>query len=305
MFVKLLVGEITPVQLVAGRVALGASALLPMMVLTRSTPVLTRPLILGGAALALIDTVVPYLLISWSQRQVASSTAALLVSTMPLFTTIIVARTGEERVHVSALAGLASGFLGVAVLMGPDALDLRSGSALEVGAVVVAAACYAAGAVYSRTLKDLADPIGLSAVKLALATLALVPVMVAMDGVEAFGSLGWQGWLGLIAVGFVSTGLGRCIYQWVIVTAGSIRASLVTYIVPAVALLLGWAVLDEPLTASTAVGGGLIISGVAGVMYGPRLGVGRIRSWLSERASVSRRGPQPAQSLATEKVRAD
>jgi drug/metabolite transporter (DMT)-like permease len=112
-------------------------------------------------------------------------------------------------------------------------------------AATTAALCYAAGAVYSRTLLRGTDAVGLSAIKLALATGLLLPITLAFEGLGDFATLSGRGWLGLLVLGLVSTGLGRCIYQWVIATSGSVRASLVTYIVPVVSLLLGWLVLGE------------------------------------------------------------
>ena len=107
-----------------------------------------------------------------------------------------------------AATGLIVGFLGVGLVVGPGALDFTSGSSLRVGAVILAAACYGAGAVYSRTLMRFADPVGLSAIKLSIATLILAPATVGLDGVGDYGSLSSQGWLSLVAVGFISTGLG-------------------------------------------------------------------------------------------------
>jgi drug/metabolite transporter (DMT)-like permease len=284
MFVKLLVGEITPLQLVAGRVALGAFALSALMLAMGQTPALSGRLLRGAVLLAALDTIGPYLLIAWAQQYVTSSTAALLVSTMPLFTTIIASRTREESPATGSVGGLAIGFIGVAVLGGPQALDIGRDGALGVVAVIAAAAGYAAGAVYSRSLSGLADPLGLSAVKLALATALLLPITVLTEGAGAYASLSAQGWVGLVAIGAVSTGIGRCIYQWVIVQAGSVRASLVTYIVPAVALLLSWAVLGESIGASTLAGGALVLAGIAAVMYGPQLGA-RLREQRAARVS--------------------
>lgn len=209
MFVKLLVGELTPLQLVSGRVAMASLPLMVMMLATRSVPAITARFLAGATLLALVDTIAPYLLIARSQLHVSSATAALLTSTMPLFTTLIAVRTTkDEGVGRTAVLGLVTGFLGVAVLVGPQALDVTSVSALGAFAVIVAAVLYAAGAVYSRSLVRYANPVGLSAVKLTIATLMLVPVVAGLDGLQDYASLSLHGWLGLIAVGFVSTGLG-------------------------------------------------------------------------------------------------
>jgi drug/metabolite transporter (DMT)-like permease len=283
MFVKLLVGEITPLQLTTGRVVMAAVPILAMTVLAGSFPRMSSKLMTSVTLLAFLDTIAPYLLIAWAQLQINSSTAALMVATMPLFTTLIVACTRREGpVPATALAGLGAGFLGMAVIGGTQALNVTSAGSAGVLAAVLAAALYGAAAVYSRTLMHMADPLGLSAVKLAIASLLLVPITASSDGLQGFASLSSQGWLGLLVAGFVSTGLGRWVYQWVIVTAGSVRASLVAYVVPIVALFLGWAVLDEPIGLSTLAGAFLIVLGVAGVMYGPRLKV----PWASRRLAL-------------------
>ena len=272
MFVKLLVGELTLLELVAGRVTLGAAPLCLLTLAAGRLPRLSRSLIGGAGLLALLDTVAPYLLVAWSQHHINSSTAALLISTMPLFTTLLAAGSGsDEKIGHTTLAGLGGGFLGVAILAGPGALAVTSSSAIAVFAMTIAAFCYAAGAVYSRGLLRSTDAISLSAVKLGLATCFLLPLALATGGGGGFSRLGIEGWLALVAVGVFSTGIGRCVYQWIIGAAGSVTASLVTYVVPVVALLLGSFVLHEAISAATLAAAGLIIAGIAIVMYGEKL----------------------------------
>ena len=68
-------------------------------------------------------------------------------------------------------------------------------------------------------------------------------------------------------LGLGSTGLGRCMYLWAVGKAGSVKASLVTYIAPVVAILLGWPLLGETIDARMLAGAGLIVSGVASAMF--------------------------------------
>jgi drug/metabolite transporter (DMT)-like permease len=288
MFIKLLVGELTPLQVTTGRTLMAAVPLLALAAATASVPRMSSGLVLGATVLALLDTVVPYLLISWAQLHINSSTAALTVATMPLFTTLIAAGTRrEEGVTGTALGGLIVGFLGMALLAGPQALSFDNGASSGLLAALLGALLYAVAAVYSRTLMHMADPLGLSAVKLVCASILLVPATLALDGVRDFGSLSTQGWIGLVTTGFISTGLGRWVYQWVIVTAGSVRASLVAYIVPLVALVLAWAVLGESIAATTLAGGALILAGVAGVLYGKQLAT----AWRALGAGARREPP--------------
>jgi drug/metabolite transporter (DMT)-like permease len=298
MFVKLLVGEISPLQLVTGRLALAAAPLLALTMIY-SRPRITVPFVTGAAVLGAIDTVAPYLLIAWGQQSVASSTAALLIATMPFFTTLLAARTSESAsVTSTAVRGLLCGLAGIALLAGPSAFDPSSSGTWGMLAVLTAAFCYAAGAIYSRTLSHHADPVALSAVKLALATCFLVPATASIEGFSSFATLSSQGWLGLVLLGFVSTGIGRCIYQWVVVTAGSVRASQATNIGPVVAVFVGWAFLGEPMGISTLTAASLIAAGVITVMYGSSL-----RAWLKSIPAAVRlagiRGQEPVSMPVT------
>lgn len=80
--------------------------------------------------------------------------------------------------------------------------------------------------------------------------------------------MGVKGWLALIPLGVLGTGLGYVVYLWLVDNVGSVRASLVTYVVPVVGLALGWAVLDEGIGVNTLLGAALIIMGVSAVMRG-------------------------------------
>lgn len=293
MFVKLLVAEISPLQIATGRVALGALPLLALVRVKHSTPHISPRFLLAVAVLAMIDTVMPYVLIAWSQRSIPSSTAALLVSTMPLFTAVLASRSAAERgLSRSPLPGLATGFAGVALLAAPAGAGFTPGSGAGMLAATFAALCYAVGAVYSRTLLAGTDALGLSAVKLTLTSSLLVPLTLADGGLAGYASLSTRGWIALAFVGIGSTGVGRCVYQWVIAKAGSVRASLVTYIVPVVSLVLGWLVLDESLSARTTMGGLLIVGGVAIVMFSAQMR----DLWALLRRSPRQhdlRGPEP------------
>jgi drug/metabolite transporter (DMT)-like permease len=272
IFVKLLVGEITPLQLAASRAALAGVILLSIVLVGRAMPPLTRPLVFGAIILAVVDTTTPYLLIAWGSQHVPSATAALLVSTMPLFTTTIASvRLPDERLTGTIAAGLGLSALGVVVLTGPEALDLRNSSTIAAFAVLLSALCYAVGVVYSRFLLRLSSPMSLTALKLTFAAMFLVPTAVAIDGVAGFASLSAIGWVGVIEVCVISTGFGRSLLQWVVKTAGSVRASMVTYIIPVVTLALSWTVVGDAVRVNTLVGAVLVMGGVALVMYGPQI----------------------------------
>lgn len=271
---KLLTDELTTVSLVQGRLMTAAVSLLIIMAIRRNPFAATSP---GSVArvsvLALLDGVIPYMLVSWAAGSVEAGLASVLVATMPLFTAIIAATTmRDERISVSAAGGIGIAILGVAILAGPGTLNIGDSGTLGMLAVVAAACSYGAGTVYARFLLRNGDPVALTGTKLVLATVFLAPITFAHGGVGDFIALSPQGWVYLAVLGVAATGLGRCLYLWVIRSAGSVRASLVTYITPVVGVTLGWAVLGESVGFNIIGGGALIAVGVASVMFGQRLG---------------------------------
>jgi drug/metabolite transporter (DMT)-like permease len=269
--IKVLAEELTPMQIVAGRLGLAAVSVIVVLAIQRSVPRLSRGLLAGGTALALLDAVVPYALMAWAGGRIESSVGSVLVSSMPLFTALFAwALLPEERLSACKVAGLFVGFAGVAVIAGPEALDVRAGLSAAHVAVVGGAACYAAATVLSRRLLKSAQVVDLTAVKLVLGAAVAGALSLAVDGAPAAAPSG-SGIAALVVLGVASTGLGRLAYLWLIGRAGSVRASLVTYVIPISGVALGWWVLGEQPSVATLAGLGLVVGGSASVMYGGRL----------------------------------
>jgi drug/metabolite transporter (DMT)-like permease len=277
-FTKLLANEMGALPLAQGRLTTAAVSVLVVMALQRPRLVVTPKFVARLSVLALLDGVIPYLLISWAAGSVDAAVAGVLISAMPLFTTVMATITlRDESIAAPGLAGIGVGILGVVVLAGPNCLDLSDSSSVGMLAVIAAAASYAAGTVYARVLLRNGDPVTLTGMKLVIASLILAPVTLAGGGASRFLSLSPEGWASLAALGIGATGLGRCLYLWVVKSAGSVRASLVTYITPIVGAFLGWAVLGETIGTDMVGGGALIATGVAIAMYGRRLRLPTLR----------------------------
>jgi drug/metabolite transporter (DMT)-like permease len=282
LFTRVLVDAMTPLQLVAWRLLLATAAVLAISVVRHDLPTPNRQLVAGSAVLAIFDGFAPYILISWASQELPGGTTAVLMSTMPLFTAIFAATTRrQEPLSSAAIAGLALGFGGVVVLLGPGALDVRHGVGLSHVLVILAAASYGAAAVYARELSKTQSVIDITVLKMPLATAVAVAFALAVDGPGIAPSLSTTEMASLLALGVLSTGLGRLIFLWVIARAGSVRASLVTYVIPISALTLGWLLLGEPVHLRTLVGTALIVIGVVGVVSGNRIEFG-IRSLFAQ-----------------------
>jgi drug/metabolite transporter (DMT)-like permease len=267
LFIKVVVEETSPLALVQGRITFGALVVIAIMAFDRRRSARTSPRLWAKVAgLAVLTPVVPFLLISWGEIHIDSGTASVLNSTMPLFTALFASLVlVDERMTWLRLSGLLLGFLGVGVLAGGDITDVTDSSVLGQMAVVGAAACYGAGAVYARTFLHSEDPLNLTRLQLVVGALMLAPALFAVDGVPNY-NLSLEAWLSLITLGLLSTGLAYVAFFWLLGTVGSVRTSLVTYIVPIMGLILGWAVLDESIGVNSIGGCGLIILGVTTVM---------------------------------------
>ena len=285
---KILVQELTVLQIVTARMFLGAAAVTAFMLVSGRLPKLTRGMLAGAAVLALADALIPYVLISWGETRINSGEAAVLVSTTPLFTALFAqALARDERVSPAKLGGLSLGFAGVVVIASGSGGALVAAPSAGAAAVVCAAMLYAAAAVYARRLLKRIDASTLNIAKLAIGVVFVLPFAFALDGVPAGGALDARGIIAVLWLGMVSTGLARVAYFRAVAVAGSVRASLVTYIVPVSGVTLGVIVLGEPLQARSVAGFALVIFGIALVMYGGTMRSGLARVLGARHARVA------------------
>ena len=296
LFMKVIVDEISPSELVAGRMFLGAATVGLVLAVLRRAPRLSPAIVGRTSLLALMDSVLPFTLVAWAETRIDSGVASVLISTMPLFTIVIASAVlPDERLAPVRLLGIGLGFVGVVALTNGDILRLEDGNALGMLAVIGAAACYAAAAVYAKLLLRSEDVLSLTGLKLALGAVLALGITFVLHGVPEYGALSLEGGSALVALGVVSTGITFMLYFWLVANAGSVYASLVTYVVPVAGLTLGWAVLGEHIGLNTALGAALIALGVAGVMYGPKL-ASRLGSLRTARPAA----PRPETLIAKE-----
>jgi drug/metabolite transporter (DMT)-like permease len=268
---KVLVDEIAATEIVAGRLFLGALTVGVIMFVLKRRPQTSARAVASAVILVVFDSLIPHTLIAWAEVRIDSGVAAVLVSTMPMFTVAFAALAlPDERLSTQGLFGLAIGLFGVVVLSGGDIFHVTDSSTAGMLAVIGAALSYAVAGIYARFLLRTHDPIALTGTKLAFGAVMALVVTLVVEGRPSYGSMGVDGSLALLALGVFSTGIGFLLYMWLVRQAGSVYASLVTYIVPIAGLLLGWAVLGESFGPETIAGAALIAIGVAGVMHHPK-----------------------------------
>ena len=264
LFIKVLVDEIDPVLIVAGRVLFGV-LVMAAIVAARQLPLpKTRKAYAWILFLAAFGSTLPFFLITWGETEIDSGTAAVLNASVPLFTaTLSIWFLSDEYLSPSKVAGLLGGFIGVSILSGADLFNLGRDALVGDLAVVAASLSYALAAIVARRHLRAENPISLGACQLAFALLLITPFTLVLEPPSAVGQIEFGEWLAWLALGFAGTGLAYWAYYWLIAEVGAVKATMVTYILPAVGVFLGWAVLDESLGWNVLVGLALIVAGIA------------------------------------------
>jgi drug/metabolite transporter (DMT)-like permease len=274
---------------VALRLFFGALTITAIAVAVRADLRPPRRAVLTMLLLSLINTVFPFLLITWGEVTISSGLAAVLNSTTPIFSLLIAhLALHDERITVPRLVGVVVGFLGVLLLL---SRDLQHGSVhwqavVGQAAVVLASVCYALAAVLTRrTLRDLPSltiatyALWFSAaISIGLSLLFSPPPLSSMGGQSLF-AVAWLGILG--------SGIAYIFYYFIIQSWGASRATLVTYVVPGIGLVLGAIFLSETVDWRIVAGSALVILGV---------GLASVVRRSSRRAAEREPAPEPAPS---------
>jgi drug/metabolite transporter (DMT)-like permease len=256
LLIKVADGGVAVPVLVFSRVALGAGLLLPVALRRRLLGTLRghwRWLLLFAA----VEIILPWLLLSDAERKLSSSMSGLLIASVPILGLLLAWITGgKERMTAVRWLGLLAGVAGVALLVGPGALS--GGGAWPVTEVLLTALGYATGPlIASRKLAGLPS-LAVTAVCLGVATLVYAPAA-AVTWPSAVPS--WQVLAALATLGGLCTAVAFMLFFQLIAVAGPARATVITYVNPAVAVALGVAVLHEPFTARVGGAFALILAG--------------------------------------------
>lgn len=256
LFIRIAVEHVSPAGLVFLRTALAALVLLPIALARGDVaPVLRRwrPLVL----FAFLEIMVPWVLLGHAEQRISSSLAGLLVAAVPLFGALaFLVSKDAERFTPAQVGGLVLGFAGVACLVG---LDLQHVDLLAVAEMLGVAICYAAGPlVLARSFPDVSG-LGVMACALTLTALVYLPFGIADPPTDLPG----EAWGSIAVLGLVCTALAFVVFLELIREAGPTRSTIITYVNPAVAIVLGVLLLDEKVTTGMLVGFPLILLGCA------------------------------------------
>jgi drug/metabolite transporter (DMT)-like permease len=250
LFIRVAVEHLPPSAVVFGRTLLGAAFLVPLAARRRAFRGIGR-VIVPVIVVTVLDMAAPTFLTAWGEQHVSSSVAGILTATDPLFTALLALWLIRSEVPGrKQLAGLVIGFGGVIALLG---IDVRGSAAelLGAGAVLLSALGYAAAALLYRRWLASEPALAVTALMTAISSVAfLAPAAADLPGrPPPVSSL-----LALATLGIVNTGVAYWLFYLLIDEAGAATASVITYVMPVVALLLGVGLLGEQLTIGAVAG---------------------------------------------------
>ncbi|HVS07930.1 MAG TPA: DMT family transporter [Candidatus Dormibacteraeota bacterium] len=255
LLIKIAIGELAPASLVLLRTAIGAALLLPVAA-ARGWLAPLIPYWRWVLVYTIVEVSLPWFLLADGERRLSSSFTGLLIAAVPLIAAVLQLLTrGDDRLDRRRVLGLLVGLVGVAVLVGLNVSFKDLGAVAEVGLVALG---YASGPIIiARRLPSL-PAVGVVAASLALTALFYAPLALPqLPRTMPSGTV----LLAVATLAVVCTALAFLVFFALIGEVGPVRATVITYFNPAIALLLGVAVLREPFTLGAVVGFSLILVG--------------------------------------------
>ena len=256
LLMKVAVEDFPPAAVVAGRTLIGAAILIPVALYRKKF----KGAVLGFkyvAFYALMEMIGPWILITTAEQKINSGLAGLLVSTVPIFATIITSLRGDHSVwQFKRIIGIIVGFIGLILVVGIESLTGTS-DLLSIAMVILAAMGYSYAVIMVTSNLPLVDGIAINGLAMAITSVFWAPVAIA----QWPSSISLDSALSLVALGVLSTAFAFILFFKLMEEIGPARGSLVTYLNTAVAVVLGVIILREPLTAGIIVGLPLVLVG--------------------------------------------
>jgi len=261
LFIKVSVEGMTPTTVAAARIALGAIALHVFLRVKGQSLPTNRTFWRHSAVSTLFANILPFTMLAWGEERITSALTAVLNASTPLFTALAGYLYLKNRLGKSEVLGLFVGLAGVAVAAGVGGSDLAESSLAGALAAIAAGACYGFALTYAAR-HQLGVPAEIAATgQLTAGAILLTPVAVLTSTMEGI-HLEPHRVLAISLLGFVGTGFAYILYYRSVGALGPTTTSLVTYLVPVVAVTLGVVVLDEQFHVRMLLGGAMIVVGI-------------------------------------------
>jgi drug/metabolite transporter (DMT)-like permease len=255
LLIKIGVEHLSTPMVVFGRLVIATAILLPIALATRQVGLL-RGHWRWVVAFALVEMTFTWWALTWAEERISSSLAGLFIATVPIVTALIARRAGlDDRLTGTRLIGMGIGFAGVAALVG---LDVSGTDLIAIAALVVTVVGYAVGPIIvDKRLGDV-PALAVIAVSLAINTVIYAPFAWLTRPTEPVPA---SAWWAVAALGAICTALAFLIFFALIAEVGPSRTTLITYVNPAVAVVLGIVILSEPITLGIVIGFPLVLLG--------------------------------------------
>ncbi len=266
-FVRVALDGVPPLTLVLARVVIASAVLLLLLQATGEAMPRRRDVWLTLAVMALLNNIIPFSLIFWGQTAIPAGLAAILNATTPLFTVIVMHLfTTDDRATPGKAFGVALGFAGVVVLVGPAITGALDTPLWALAACLAAALSYAFSGLWGRRIKPLGlTPTFTAWAQLTVTSLVMTPVVALVDRPWALAMPGLPAIAAVIALAVLSTALAYTLFFRILASAGPSNLLLVTFLIPVSAILLASLFLGERLAWTHFAGMGLIGLGLAAI----------------------------------------
>jgi drug/metabolite transporter (DMT)-like permease len=259
--IKFALEDMGPVWTAASRVSIGFLALLPFAFVTKSSFRISRQELCMTVVIALLITVIPFILISWGLQHIDSGITALLMGTTP-FMAMILGHffTQDESINRYKLMAVAVGMSGIMLIVGPDAINnLGSTSFVAQLAIIGAGFCYVSGGILIRKV-DM-KPIPFTTLALGIGAFALLILAIALEGIPQQ-LPGSKATLALLWLGFFPTGLAYILRFYLVRKVGVSTFAIGMNTIPVFGIIFGAFLLDETVEVKTMIALGLVVSGL-------------------------------------------
>jgi drug/metabolite transporter (DMT)-like permease len=259
--IKFALEDMGPVWTAASRVSIGFLALLPFAFVTKSSFRISRQELCMTVVIALLITVIPFILISWGLQHIDSGITALLMGTTP-FMAMILGHffTQDESINRYKLMAVAVGMSGIMLIVGPDAINnLGSTSFVAQLAIIGAGFCYVSGGILIRKV-DM-KPIPFTTLALGIGAFALLILAIALEGIPQQ-LPGSKATLALLWLGFFPTGLAYILRFYLVRKVGVSTFAIGMNTIPVFGIIFGAFLLNETVEIKTMIALGLVVSGL-------------------------------------------
>lgn len=271
LFMRIAAPAFGPIPMIELRVGIAALVLLPVMALGGGLATLWRHFV-PLAFVGLTNSALPFVLYAWAMLSVSGGFASIVNATSPLWAALVAFVWFRDRLSGAAIGGMVLGLLGVVVLAWDKATFSAGGSGWAILACLGATLSYGIAANFTKRFLTGVPALAIATGSQFFAALMLLPAAIAMWPEGEIASTAWTAVI-LLAIG--STALAYFLYFRLIGSVGPAKAIAVTFLIPAFGMFWGWAVLNEPVTAS-------MLLGCAVILIGTALSTGAIRipGWM-------------------------